>query len=151
MPCTWPHKLPTQHRIVGLLQRADVLSHFLFEVNYGIGLLLSYPIVDVARQVYIRKFSFNGMRAAAGVSGELDHRSKLLAVTYFRSMSTTEIRTYEGLTGTQALDGYAGLRIGQHYAGVLQEYDTVLVLLMGAMVSGGVMVSNEEWAKWFRK
>jgi hypothetical protein len=66
-------------------------------------------------------------------------------------MSSTETRTYEGLTGTQALDGYAGLRIGQHYAGVLQEYDTVLVLLMGAMVSGGVMVSNEEWAKWFRK
>jgi hypothetical protein len=66
-------------------------------------------------------------------------------------MFLTETRTYEGLTGTQALDGYAGLRIGQRYTGVPQEDGTVLVASVGAMVGSGVKVSSEEWAKWFKK
>jgi hypothetical protein len=56
---------------------------------------------------------------------------------------TTETRTYEGLSGTQAFDGYAGLRIGQRYTGVPQEDGTVLVALVGAMVGSGVKVSSE--------
>jgi hypothetical protein len=94
---------------------------------------------------------FNGMRPAAGGSGKLDHRGKLLAVTYFRPMSTTETRTYDGLSGTQAFDGYAGLRIGERYMGVPQEDGTVLVAPVGAPMGGGVKVSSEEWAKWFKK
>jgi hypothetical protein len=66
-------------------------------------------------------------------------------------MSSTETRTYEGLSGTQAFDGYAGLRIGERYTGVPQEDGTVLVAPVGAMVGSGVKVSEEEWAKWFKK
>jgi hypothetical protein len=39
--------------------------------------------------------------------------------TFFCTM-TTETRTYIDSTGTHALDGYAGLRIGQRYTGVPQ-------------------------------
>jgi hypothetical protein len=72
-------------------------------------------------------------------------------VAYFRSISTTETRTYEGLTGTQASDGYAGLRIGQRYTGVPQEDGTVLAAPVGAPMGGGVKVSEEEWGTWFKK
>jgi hypothetical protein len=66
-------------------------------------------------------------------------------------MSTTETRTYDGLSGTQAFDGYAGLRIGERYTGVPQEDGTVLVAPVGAPMGGGVKLSSEEWAKWFKK
>jgi hypothetical protein len=65
--------------------------------------------------------------------------------------TTTETRTYTGLTGTQAFDGFKGLRIKQRYTGVPQEDGTVLVALVGAMVGSGVTVSSEEWEKCFVK
>jgi hypothetical protein len=64
---------------------------------------------------------------------------------------TTETRTYDGLTGTQAFDGFMGLRIHQRYTGVPQDDSTVLVALVGAPMGTGVTVSSEEWDKWFVK
>jgi hypothetical protein len=64
---------------------------------------------------------------------------------------TTETRTYTGLTGTQAFDGFKGLRIDTRYTGVSQEDGSVLVAVVGAAVGTGVKVSSEEWGKWFMK
>lgn len=64
---------------------------------------------------------------------------------------STETRTYLGETGTQAFDGFMGLRIGQRYAGVVQEDGTVLVAVVGAAMGVGVTVSSEQWGKWFKK
>lgn len=61
----------------------------------------------------------------------------------------TETRTYQGLTGTQAFDGYAGLRIGTRYTGVPQESGAVLVSAVGAPVGSGVQLSSDEWRAWF--
>jgi hypothetical protein len=58
-------------------------------------------------------------------------------------------KTYTGLTGTQAFDGYAGLRIGQRYTGIDQGDGTVLVSLVGAPAGTGVTLKAEEWARWF--
>jgi hypothetical protein len=63
----------------------------------------------------------------------------------------TETRTYLSLTGTQASDGFMGLRIDTRYTGVVQEDGTVLVALIGAPMGTGVTVSSEEWGKWFRQ
>jgi hypothetical protein len=63
----------------------------------------------------------------------------------------TETRTYVGETGTQAFDGFKGLRLDTRYTGVVQDDGTVLVALVGAPMGAGVTVSSEEWAKWFRK
>lgn len=64
---------------------------------------------------------------------------------------TTETRTYVGQTGTTAFDGFMGLRMGQRYTGVEQQDGRVLVLSMATPMSGGVMVTGEQWAKWFGK
>ena len=63
--------------------------------------------------------------------------------------SSTETRTYIGLTGTHVFDGFKGLRLGQRYTGVGQEDDSVLVSAVGAPVGTGVVVSREEWGQWF--
>jgi hypothetical protein len=53
---------------------------------------------------------------------------------------TTETRTYVGQTGTQAFDGFMGLRIDTRYMGAVQKD--------GVVVGAGVAVSSK---KWFRK
>lgn len=62
-----------------------------------------------------------------------------------------EPRTYVGQTGTQAFDGYAGLRTDGRYIGVLQDNGAVLVSAVGAPVGSGVQLSREQWDKWFKK
>ncbi len=61
----------------------------------------------------------------------------------------TETRTYVGETGTQAFDGYAGLRIGQRYTGTDESDGTVRVSAVGAAVGSGVTLKKEEWDRWF--
>jgi hypothetical protein len=56
--------------------------------------------------------------------------------------TSTETRTYTGLTGTQAFDGFMGLRIDTRYTGVPQEDGTVLVAVVGAPMGEGVTVSS---------
>jgi hypothetical protein len=63
----------------------------------------------------------------------------------------TETRTYTGLAGTQAFDGFMGLRIDTRYTGVVHDDGTVLVAVVGAPIGAGVTVSSEEWGKWFVK
>jgi hypothetical protein len=59
----------------------------------------------------------------------------------------TETRIYQGETGSQAYDGYAGLVIGQRYTGTEQEGRMHIVLPNGRSTS----VTVEEWQKWFKK
>ncbi|RZK30197.1 MAG: hypothetical protein EOO63_07350 [Hymenobacter sp.] len=59
-------------------------------------------------------------------------------------MMLAETCIYVGQTGTQALDGFKGLRIGQRYTGVGQDDGTVLVAAVGAALGAGVTVSEKE-------
>lgn len=63
----------------------------------------------------------------------------------------TETRTYTGLTGTVAFDGYAGLRIGQRYTGVPQEDGSILVSGVGTPAGSGVPLTAEQWRLWFER
>jgi hypothetical protein len=69
----------------------------------------------------------------------------------FLCTMTTETRTYLGETGTQAFDGFKGLRLDIRYIGVVQDDGTVLVAVVGAPMGMGVMVRSEEYAKWFTR
>jgi hypothetical protein len=72
----------------------------------------------------------------------------------------TENRTYVGETGTQAFDGYAGLRIEKLYTGTISNDGTVLVSAVPPAEAGSraapvtasspVTLKLEEWQKWFR-
>jgi hypothetical protein len=89
------------------------------------------------------------MRVAAGVSGEFDHRSKLLAVPYFRPITTTETRAYIGETATSAFDGMAGFRIGQPYQlSYNKGFNEVRITLAhGSAGAGPLVVMNAQLEK----
>jgi hypothetical protein len=61
-------------------------------------------------------------------------------------LAMTETRTYVGQSGTQAFDGFMGLRIDTRYTGVVQDDGTVLVAVVGAPMGAGAGagVSSEE-------
>jgi hypothetical protein len=62
----------------------------------------------------------------------------------------SEVKTYIGQTGTQAFDGFKGLRVNQRYTGVAQE-ENILVSPVGAPVGKGILVTTLEWQTWFKK
>jgi hypothetical protein len=59
--------------------------------------------------------------------------------------TTIETHTYTSETASPFFDGFRSFSISQRYTGVPQEDGTVLVALVGTMVS------SEEWEKWFKK
>ncbi|MGI4864611.1 MAG: hypothetical protein ACRYFZ_11875 [Janthinobacterium lividum] len=67
----------------------------------------------------------------------------------------TETRTFIGESGTQAFDGWAGFRIGQEYELHVERSDGDVFLMLAyhehATPGAGLVMSEEQFEKWFRK
>jgi hypothetical protein len=76
--------------------------------------------------------------------------------TQLRRKMTTETSTFVGETATSVGDGYAGFRIGRRYQlQVEHRGDTVAIMLDHhehvSPGAGPMVVSSEQFEKWFRK